>query len=152
MGGGNVTYAVNNWLLPYIEYSYFPAIGTTVSVPAIGAKASFGIPLSDFHGGVHLRFRIGESHIAPYAVFGIGALTHFKTSYNATYIGADSLPHTLSGSIPAGSDFAINAGGGIRYYITEKFGVRAEAKVYKANSSITQVFGKVEAGFFFQLR
>ena len=26
MGGGNATFAANRWLLPYVEYSYFPGI------------------------------------------------------------------------------------------------------------------------------
>src|SRR5437763_2963623 len=29
MGGGNVSYAVNKWLLPYVEYSYFPGFQRT---------------------------------------------------------------------------------------------------------------------------
>src|SRR5256885_2241445 len=29
MGGGNVSYGVLRWLLPYVEVSYFPGIGRT---------------------------------------------------------------------------------------------------------------------------
>jgi hypothetical protein len=54
------------------------------------------------------------------------------------------------------SDFTINAGGGLRYYLggTGKYGFRVEAKVYKPISGLfsNDTIGKVEAGFFFQLR
>jgi hypothetical protein len=53
---------------------------------------------------------------------------------------------------PAGTDRAINFGGGIRYYISQRFGMRVEAKGYKPSGEFTETFGKVEAGFFFQLR
>ncbi len=31
MGGGNATFAVNKYLLPYVEFSYFPGIGRSTS-------------------------------------------------------------------------------------------------------------------------
>jgi len=157
MGGGNVTYAINKWLLPYAEYSYFPGIARTVrqSVPGLpnpNLTSTFSLPLSDFHGGVHIRIPIHESPIVPYAVFGVGALHHFSKDVTYNYVGGDSLPHTLTGRDPGGTDFAINAGGGLRYYISQRFGIRVEAKAYRPSSDFTDVFGKVEVGFFLQLR
>src|SRR4051794_31899610 len=54
MGGGNVTYAVNKWLLPYVEYSYFPGIARSISqpvpgLPNVSAQSTYSTPLSDFH-------------------------------------------------------------------------------------------------------
>ena len=31
MGGGNVTFAINKYILPYVEYSYLPGIGRDVT-------------------------------------------------------------------------------------------------------------------------
>jgi len=156
MGGANVTYAINKWILPYAEYSYFPGVArklqTTIPGTGITATGTFSLPLSDFHGGVHIRIPIRESPIVPYLVAGVGALHHFEKPVTFTYTGADNLQHTLNSSDPAGTDFAFNVGGGIRYYISQRFGLRVEAKAYKPNSSFTDVFGKVEGGFFFQLR
>ena len=154
---GNITYAVNRWLLPYAEYSYFPGIGRTIqqAIPGLPnpiLTSTFSLPLSDFHGGVHLRIPIRESPIVPYAVFGLGALHHFGKDVAFTYTGADSLQHTFAARDPAGTDFAVNFGGGIRYYVSQRFGLRVEAKAYRPSSSFTSVFGKVEGGFFFQLR
>jgi hypothetical protein len=157
MGGANVTYAINKWLLPYVEYSYFPGIARTISQPVPGlstatATSTFSTPLSDFHGGVHIRVPIRESPIVPYFVVGIGGLTHFQRTTTLTYTGADGAPHALTATDPGGTDFAVNFGGGIRYYVNQRFGFRLEAKGYKPDSSITPVFGKVEFGFFYQLR
>lgn len=157
MGGGNVTYAVNRWILPYVEYSYFPGIARSISqtVPGLSgvtATATYSAPLSDFHGGVHIRLPIRESPIVPYLVVGIGGLSHFTHQVSTTYTGIDGASHTLQTSDPGGTDFAVNFGAGIRYYVNQRFGFRVEAKGYKPDSNITSVFGKVEAGIFYQLR
>jgi hypothetical protein len=157
IGGGNLTYAVNRWLLPYVEYSYFPGIARTISQTIPGSSVTFqvndSVPFSDFHGGVHIRIPIRESRIVPYLVFGVGGLTHFSHTTTVTYTGADGLQHSIPGGTdPGGTDFAVNFGGGLRYYVNQRFGFRVEAKGYKPDSSITAAFGKVEAGIFYQLR
>jgi hypothetical protein len=113
---------------------------------------NFQFSLSDFHAGVHIRVPIRESPIVPYFVAGFGGLTQFQRTAALSYTGADGAQHTISGTDPGGTDFAVNFGGGIRYYLNQRFGFRLEAKGYKPNGSITPVFGKVEAGFFYQLR
>ena len=158
LGGGNVTYAINKWLLPYAEYSYFPGIPRTLtqSVPGLSgviATSTFPVPLSDFHGGVHIRIPIRESPIVPYGVFGVGALTHSQHSRTETYTGADGLSHSIPATDASGSDLTVNFGGGLRYYRNQRFGFRLEAKAYRpTNSSLTPAFGKVEVGVFYQLR
>jgi len=153
MGGGNVSYGLTKYILPYVEYSYFPGIerqinGTFPNGGAFTVKEE--IPISDFHGGVHIRIPIRESHLVPYGVFGMGALTSFDRTAVATFSGG-----TLPFRIPGETDFAINFGGGLRYYIGQKYGFRVEAKAYKpynGSPGFNNPFGKVEFGFFFQLR
>jgi hypothetical protein len=157
MGGGNVTFAINTWILPYFEYSYFPGIGRNQNgtFPS-GAPFTlhYSVPLSDFHGGVHVRIPIKEKPIAPYLVFGFGGLHHADHTVTATFQSfGNTTTQTLD--IPSGTDKAINFGGGLRYYISQRFGVRVEAKAYKpygGTTGFSQTFGKAEAGFFFQLR
>jgi hypothetical protein len=156
MGGGNVTFAANKWILPYAEYSYFPGIGRVQhGVFAGTGKAyttSYSIPMSDFHGGVHIRIPIHESPIVPYLVFGVGALKHFDRTVTASYTDVSGVRTQLPLSVPGGNDFAVNTGGGIRFYLGQRFGFRVEAKAYKPTGDFPDVFGKVEGGFFFQLR
>ena len=154
MGGGNVTFAINKVILPYFEYSYFPGIGRNQNGTFPGGgpfTLHYSIPLSDIHGGVHIRIPIRESPVVPYLVFGIGGLRHSARTVTASYTSFGTQT-TQTLNIDGGTDRAINFGGGIRYYVSQRFGVRVEAKAYKPSGEFTQTFGKVEAGFFFQLR
>jgi hypothetical protein len=161
MAGGNVTYAFKNkYVLPYFEYSYFPGIPRQITgVIGNGGPTyagSFSLPLSDIHGGVHIRLPIfKESHFVPYLVFGMGVIHYPDRTVQVSYTSFNSQV-TTQVPAPGGSDFTINGGGGIRYYIggTGKYGFRTEAKVYKPTSGpfSSETIGKVEAGFFFQLR
>lgn len=158
MGGGNITYAVNKWILPYFEYSYFPGIGHQSALalsPTVTLTHNYTLPYSDVHGGVHIRIPIAEKPIVPYVVFGLGTIIY--PSRTDTFTGTISgQPITQSVPVPGGDDFTINFGGGLRYYMGQsgKVGIRAEAKGYRimegAFSGTT--FGKVEFGFFYQFR
>jgi len=156
MGGGNVTFAVNKYVLPYVEFSYFPGIARTSSGTFEGTgrpfTTTYTVPLADFHGGIHLRLPVfREKPVVPYLVFGAGGLTHFDKTVNATFNdGVTTLPVTFKAA--GGTDFAVNTGGGIRFYVGQRFGFRVEAKAYKPTGDYPDVFGKVEGGVFFQLR
>jgi hypothetical protein len=151
MGGANVTYAANKYILPYAEFSYFPGIGRKQSrtIPGLTRPVdiSYNIPLTDFHGGVHIRLPIREFPIVPYGVFGVGMIHAPERQFNVNVEGIQ-VPFTSS----ATTDAAVNFGGGLRYYINQRFGVRGEAKLYKPTGQFKDTFGKVEFGFFIQLR
>lgn len=152
MAGGNVTYAVNKYILPYFEYSYFPGIPRTVA--AIGCSGTLSSPLNDIHGGVHLRLPFfKESPVVPYLVFGLGVINY--SDRTATFATSSTCAGGSLG-FPGGSDFTVNGGGGLRYYIgaSGRFGFRVEAKVYKPEQGpfSNDTIGKVEAGFFYQFR
>src|ERR1022692_152657 len=108
MGGGNVTFAINKYILPYAEYSYFPGIGRTSISAFPGTTSTFSadtsFPLSDFHGGVHIRFPIHESPVVPYAVIGLGGLTHFARTITATYTDASGKPAQIQFPVQAGTE------------------------------------------------
>lgn len=155
MGGGNITFAINKYILPYAEYSYFPGIGrnesTTVNGTGAPATLHYAIPLSDFHGGVHIRLPIPESRFVPYGVFGVGGLIHGQHTVTAD-LTTSGIAQQLSVQVPGGTDLAVNFGGGLRYYLSTRYGFRVEAKAYKPTGTYNQVFGKAEFGFFIQLR
>jgi hypothetical protein len=171
MAGGNVTYAFKNkYVLPYFEYSYFPGMPRTASsvntnitngiTTATSFNGSYSVPLNDIHGGVHIRLPIfKESPVVPYLVYGMGVFAYGRTTENYTVTTSTptgTTTNTGMSTVPGASDFTINAGGGLRYYLggTGKFGFRVEAKVYKPVTGVfsNSTIGKVEAGFFFQLR
>ena len=85
MGGGNLSYGVSRYVLPYVEYSYFPGIRREDTISLGGnqtARYTFDIPVSDFHGGLHLRVPIGGSRVVPYAVIRAGGLRIHGTTEN----------------------------------------------------------------------
>ena len=155
MGGGNVAYAATRVVMPYAEFSYFPGIGRSISVPlgtsGRNANFNFQVPLYDFHGGVHLRVPLKDSRVIPYGVIGAGMIHTLKRTENVSI--SDSLGNfNVPIDVPARSDFAVNFGGGIRFYVNERFGFRAEAKAYRPTGTYTDIFGKVEGGIFFQIK
>jgi len=149
MGGANISYAVTKYILPYFEYSYFP--GIPQSRPGTGSipfTETYSIALQDFHGGVHIRLPIfREKPFVPYGVIGFGTIHSNQTmvTVNTPDFGPQSL------TLPSTNNFTVNGGGGIRVYLSQRFGIRGEAKVYKPTGLIDTTFGKVEFGFFFQL-
>jgi hypothetical protein len=150
---------VNKYILPYAEYSYFPQVaapstGTIATAieglpSAIAFKVNTNISFSDVHGGVHIRIPIHEKPIVPYLAFGVGTLIH---SDQTGTISVPSFNETLKFTQTGGADFAFNAGGGLRYYFNQRYGIRVEAKVYKPTGTFNSTFGKVEFGIFYQFR
>jgi hypothetical protein len=156
MGGGTITYGINRSILPYAEFCYCPGIPREQTSTFQGTNdqfvARFNIPVSDFHGGVHIRMPIRESRVVPYAVFGMGVLHTYGRTVEAEYQIPGLGTQRQQLPVSASTDFAVNWGGGLRYYTTQRFGMRLEAKAYKPTGQFTGIFGKVEWGFFFQFR
>ena len=155
MGGGNVSYSVTKVFMPYAEFSYFPGLPRQAD-GGVGANgnqivAKYDLPLADFHVGVHVRFPLAEHRFVPYGVFGVGGVHNYSTSYDFSFVAAGT-PRTQTVPVPADNSFAVNFGGGLRYYINQKYGIRFEAKVYKATGIINDIFSKYEFGFFYQVR
>ena len=93
--------------------------------------------------------------MVPYLVFGMGTMLYPSRTDN--FAGTvNGVPISQSVQVSGGSDFAINGGGGLRYYVGSKSGTvgfRTEAKFYKIMNGAFSgtTFGKVEVGLFFQL-
>jgi len=146
MGGGNVAYALTRYIMPYGEFSYLPGISRQISNS--NGNVNYDVRLIDFHGGVHIRFPLGQSKTVPYAVAGAGIIHSGKTPITVAFPDG----FTVSDTIAASTDFAVNFGAGLRYYATERLGFRVEGKVYKPTGTYTTPFYKIEVGVFFQFR
>jgi hypothetical protein len=150
MGGGNVAYAVTKAIMPYVEFSYFPGLPRTA--PANQGSVHYSLSLADFHGGVHIRIPLRESAWVPYLVFGVGDMHNARATYQPKP-SDPTLPTPPAITLMPHNNFAFNAGGGVRYYFNQKYGIRFEAKVYKASGDILKdTFSKYEVGFFYQIR
>ena len=154
MGGGNVSYSVTTNLLPYAEFSYFPGLprkATKLEPDGTRATQSFDLPLADFHAGLHIRIPLPERRFVPYIVIGAGIIHNYSASYNLAYTDIFGKPQNDPQTRAAANSFAVNFGGGIRYYIDQRFGIRFEAKAYRATGSIDDIFSKYEFGVFYQI-
>lgn len=149
MGGGNVTYSIGKYILPYVEYSYFPEVHGSYRPTGATRTIDYSTQIHDFHGGVHLRTEpIPGTKLVPYAVFGIGGV-------RVNFTGTETYDDGSMGTLPAESAVlpSINYGGGLRYYFNENFGIRGEMKGYRpfnGTDRLTQSFGKFEFGIFWQ--
>lgn len=149
LGGGTLSYAVSKVFLPYVEYTYFPAFSRTTNGTlsnGVTFVSNYSTPLNDFHGGVHVRIPIRESRLVPYGVIGFGVLHAPQRNANIVYSNGS----TQNPKQDSFTDYATNFGGGFRYYFNQHYGVRLEGKVYKPTGTITDIFGKLEGGFFVQ--
>jgi hypothetical protein len=116
----------------------------------ISGTLSYPVPLTDYHGGVHIRLPVfRERPFVPYLAFGLGVVHTPSESTVATYRDASGANGTVQVDVAGGNDFAGNGGAGLRWYINQRFGIRGEAKYYQPKTG--PGFGKVEVGFFFQI-
>jgi hypothetical protein len=139
--GSNVAWAATKHVMPYGEFTYFPELERNFRRTDSGLTqdVNYKFRLYDIHGGVHLRIPIKESRIVPYAAIGAGYLRSRLTVNNIAPRSAN--------------DLAVNGGGGLRFYVGERWGFRFEAKVYRTtNGDLEGTFGKVVGGIFYQIR
>ena len=157
MGGANIAYGLSRVFFPFAEVSYLPGILRDVNVPTGGTTSSqqFSINMTDFHAGVHIRVPRPDSRIVPYAVAGLGFVRGSEstgTVYNVSNFGV--VPFTQR--IPSSVNFAVDFGGGLRFFFNERFAIRLEMKGFKPTSAPIplepKVFYRFAIGPVFQFR
>jgi len=135
--GGGVAYAGTERLLAVGEFSYIPGGSQKISGVGFAAKAS--ARAYDFNGGIHFQFPLKEPKAVPYVAAGVGAL-HGSASPTASVMGT-----TVSTKASA-TDFYFNFGGGLRYYVSDRWGIRPELKIFAGD----ETFVRLAIGIFYQ--
>jgi hypothetical protein len=151
MFGGDVAYGLSRAFYPFVEASYLPGLERELGN---GVNYRYKVNMTDVHGGLHVRFPIGGSKVVPYAAAGLGVVRSSSFTISASALGgAFSLG---SETIPASTNFAVNFGGGIRFFITERIGIRVEFKAFVPTGSAAgvsnDVFYRLAIGPVFQLK
>jgi len=131
--GGDLAYAHTKRLLLVGEFAFIPAGSEAAGVVKASAKAY------DFNGGIHYQFKIKEPKAVPYVAGGLGVL-HSTGSVKVSGFGG-----AFSQSASA-TDFYLNFGGGLRYYISDHWGIRPELKIYAGDDT----FMRLAIGIFYQ--
>src|SRR5215831_4924748 len=136
--GGSVGAALNERVLVFGEFLYIPLGSSTVTI--LGVNRSVSARAYNFDGGLQYQFRKYGSMV-PYAGVGLGLL-HSAASISNSF-SFQGLNFSTGGS---SNDFYANLGGGVRYYVTEQWGVRPESTIFAGPNS----FVRIGAGVFYQ--
>ncbi len=136
-GGGGLAYAVTARLLAVGEFSYIPGGGQKFE--GLGYATKWSARALDFNGGVHYELPLRDPKVVPYVGAGVGAL-HQSGSATVTVAGI-----TVSAEASA-TDLYFNFGGGLRYYVSDRWGMRPELKVFAGG----ETFMRLAVGIFYQ--
>jgi len=158
MAGANIAYALSRTFFPFAEASYLPGIRRTapVSTGSTISRREYTVNMTDVHAGLHIRHPKAESRLVPYGVIGLGVVRSGRQS-GTLFLRSDFGP--LPGEpfeIPSSVNFAVDFGGGLRYFFTQKVAVRIEFKGLKPTSAPPglepNLFYRFAIGPIFQLR
>jgi hypothetical protein len=136
--GGSVGGALNERVLVFGEFLYIPLGSSTVNV--LGVNRNVSARGFNFDGGLQYQFRKYGSMV-PYAGVGLGLL-HSSASISNSF-SFQGLNFSTGGS---SNDFYANLGGGVRYYVTEQWGIRPEFTIFAGPNT----FVRIGAGFFYE--
>jgi hypothetical protein len=140
MVGGNLAIGLSRLIYPFVEGSYLPGVARTVeeaSNTANNVAIRYKTDLTDFHGGIHFRLVRGETRVIPYLVGGTGVIHASAFNGNASFPSQypGQPPTFLPFPVHSKTSWEVNFGGGLRFFITERFGIRIEMKAFKPTSA-----------------
>jgi hypothetical protein len=163
MGGGNLAIGVSCYVYPFVEASYLPGLLRTQDL-GNDTTLRYNINMTDFHGGIHFRLPLAERRVIPYGVAGLGLVRESEATAYITQTGFGQSA-TTAVPIPPLTSFAVNFGAGLRFFLTERFGIRLEFKAFKpvsaSNAELTvnsttplqaRMFYRFAIGPYFQLK
>ncbi len=102
---------------------------------------------ADFHGGLHIRLPIKGSRWVPYFVVAGGGFRSFGTKLT---VKVNATGATTTTAIAGETVGAFNVGGGVRYYVNERVGLRAEVKAYGPSGNFGGTIVRASFGAFIQ--
>jgi hypothetical protein len=126
--------AQSGLVLPYFEASYTP-LGNRAFEREAG-RVTNRSSLYEFSGGVHLRAPM-RPNFAPYLAVGAGVL----------YASSEVVANNERGTARMrDANAAFHVGAGLRYYLSSRWGVRPEVKLYLSD----RTFVRATIGFFYR--
>ena len=134
---GSTGLAVSRYALALFETSFVPMHKQTIQPWPDRSTIEYSY-LLDFGADFHIRVPV-KPHWAPYGIIGGGVLWNFLRQQTTDSAG---LHHTISYNQ---FNAVLHTGGGVRYYLTENWGIRSEVKVMAGK----QVFTQILMGVFF---
>ena len=136
--GGSAGLAFSRYSILLVETAFSPLGSNSVRKPPAGGPIDTS-RLYDINLGLHIRIPV-KDRWEPYAILGGGLLWNTFDQHVGPQ-GAASLQHYSN------FDFGFQTGGGLRYYIREKWGIRPELKVVVSK----QTYTRFSVGIFYVL-
>jgi hypothetical protein len=135
--GGGLGVALTPRVLGYGEVTYIPLGGTSTSVTPLGFQSGASAKAINFNVGARYEFSRTRS-MAPYGAFGLGLL-HSSSSFSSTFAGT-----SVSGEASS-NDVYFNFGGGLRYFVNDRWGWRPEMMIFAGSNT----YVRLGAGVFY---
>ena len=133
--GGGIGVGLTPRILGYAEFSYIPLGSASSSIPILGLQAGSSAKAMDFNLGGRYEFS-GNRTMAPYAAAGLGIL-HSRSSFTSTVGGT-----TISGE-GSSSDLFFNFGGGLRYFVNDRWGWKPELMIFAGPDTFIRLGGGI---------
>jgi opacity protein-like surface antigen len=137
--GTSAAFTLNRYVKPFAEFSYAP-LGNDAYSPVAGTVATQSSNLYHFNAGFQLSHPT-TGRIVPYATFGLGFVRSTSEQLLPQPVGFSRLDIE-------DTDLAFNIGGGVRFYVTENWGIRPEVQAVATGNS----YGRYAVGLFYQFR
>ena len=132
--GGSLGIPVRDNFILSGDLSYIPMGGGNVTTPSSTTSAS--AKAINFNGTLQYQFKRTHAGV-PYAGAGLGFLhSSFETSGNV--LGVPSFSVASSST-----DLYFNIGGGLRYFVNERWGFRPELMVFAGPSTYIRLAGGI---------
>ena len=132
--GGSVGTPITDRMMLSGDLSYIPLGGGSVSIN--GATSSSSAKAFNFNGNLQYQFTPAHA-VVPYAGAGLGFL-------HSSFSSSSNLPGTTPFSAQGGStDLYFNMGGGLRYYVNERWGFRPEFMVFAGSNTYVRLAGGI---------
>jgi hypothetical protein len=131
--GGSVGTGLSDNVLIYGEFLYIPLGSTPVGTGTLTARSY------NFDGGLQYQFR-KSGKMVPYGNVGLGFL-HSSASLPSSF----SFQGFNFSTGDTATDFYANVGGGVRYYMSDRWGFRPEFTIFAGSST----FVRIGAGVFY---
>jgi hypothetical protein len=131
--GGSLGAPVSKSFIVSGDLSYIPMGGG--SVTAVGSTTSAGARAFNFNGTLQYQFKQAHA-LVPYAGAGLGFL-HSSFETWSSILGSS---FSVSGS---STDLYFNVGGGLRYFVNERWGFRPELMVFAGADTYVRIAGGI---------
>jgi hypothetical protein len=134
--GGSVGAPISDHLILSGDLSYIPLGGASATFN--GSTLSSSAKAFNFNGNLQYQFKAVRATV-PYAAAGLGVL-------HSSFSASSNVPGSALNMKGGSTDLYFNAGGGLRYYVKERWGFRPEIMVFAGSNTYVRFAG----GLFYQ--